>query len=125
MVVEGIRHEKIVSEFPRLVIEVEVVLHHGMPIADLALAVGPEETVEAALQRKVATLPLADHGGVVATVLQQLGNEDTFRKILGHIPVVAAMSRLLAIETGQQRGPGGTAYGVVVKPRETQTTGCQ
>ena len=125
VVVEGIRHEKIVRELPRLVIEVEVVLHHGMPITDLSLAVGPEETVEPALHREVAALPLADHGRVVSALLQQLGNEDASREILGHVPVVPAMPRLLAIETGQQRGPGRAADGVVVKPRETQPTRCQ
>ena len=122
MVVESIGHEKIVGEFPRLVVEVEIVLHNGMPITDHASAIGPEETVEPALHREVATLPLANHGGVVPAGLQQLGDEYAFRKILGHVPVVTSMSGLLAVQAGQQRGPGGAADGIVVKTREAQTT---
>ena len=70
MVVKGIGHEKVVGEFPGLVIEVEIVLRDGMPIADHALAVGTEETVESAFHREVSPLPLADHGGVVSSFLQ-------------------------------------------------------
>ena len=125
MVVEGIGHEKIVGEFPRLVVEVEIILHHGMPIADHALAVGSEESVESAFDREVAPLPLADHGGVVTAGLQQLGNEYAFRKILRLVPVIALVAGLLTVETGQQRCPGRTADGVVVKPGETQAARCQ
>ena len=84
MVVEGIGHEEIVGEFPRLVVEVEIVLHDGMPIADHALAVGPEETVESAFDREVATLPLANHGGVVAaTSCSNSGMSTHFEKSFG------------------------------------------
>ena len=122
MVVEGIGHEKIVGEFPRLVVEVEIVLHDGMPIADLALAVGSEETVEATLHGEVTPLPLADHGGVVATILKQLGNEHAFRKILRLVPVVTSVPGLLAVEPGKQGSPSGAADGVVVKASEAQPT---
>ena len=124
VIAEGLGHEEaFFGERPSVGVEIEGVLLDFVEVADLGAAHGAEGAVKAPLEGRVAPLPLADHHRPVAGRLEQLGDRRAPAEVFGLVPAIAAVPDLLAVETGEERCPGGAADGVVVELGEAEAVG--
>ena len=97
-IVESVGHVEILRQFPTLAVKTVRVLIDFVKVADLGLAHRTEEPIKPAVQRRVSSLPLANHLSLVACLLKHLAKRDALAKVLWVIPAISAVVYLLTVE---------------------------